>query len=177
MQYLKLAFFGEVGSGKTRIVNTLSEIDTIDTDVASSVDIGKEYTTVGIDYGRINLDSETALGLYGVPGQKRYSFLWETVSNSLWCMALLFKYGETVNEENVNDLLDFFYPANNDVPCVIGISHSEDCTDDEFREFIKAIQAILDDKNIKAPVLKVNPTSQESSMEFLQVINTLSLFS
>ena len=176
MQYLKLAFFGEIGSGKTQIVNTLSEIDTIDTDVASTVNIGKEYTTVGIDYGRINLDTETALGLYGVPGQKRYSFLWETVSNSLWCIALLFKYGAEVNKENVTELLDFFYPEKSEIPCIIGISHSETCGDEDFREFVKEIQTIIDEKNIKAPIIKVNPTSQESSMEFLQMINTLTLF-
>ena len=75
MDYHKLVIFGEVGSGKTQLINTLSEITTFETEEKSSRDIGKEMTTVGIDYGRIQLDETSALGLYGVPGQERYQFL------------------------------------------------------------------------------------------------------
>jgi len=175
MNYLKLAFFGEVGSGKTRIIHTLSEIETLNTDVKSTIDLGKEFTTVGIDYGRISLDSETALGLYGVPGQSRYSFLWETVSTSLWSVVLLFKYGQTVNKDSVKELLDFFYPAKADVPCVIGISHSEHCSDEDFRKYIIPISEILQDHDVKAPIIKINPTNRESSLGLLQIINTMNM--
>ena len=88
MEYNKLAIVGEVGSGKTKIINTLSEISPVKTEAESSIDIGKKYTTVGIDYGRITLSEDTALGLYGVPGQERYSFLWEFVNTNLWGLLI-----------------------------------------------------------------------------------------
>jgi len=138
MNYLKLAFFGEVGSGKTRIIHTLSEIETLNTDVKSS-------------------------------------FLWETVSTSLWSVVLLFKYGQTVNKDSVKELLDFFYPAKADVPCVIGISHSEHCSDEDFRKYIIPISEILQDHDVKAPIIKINPTNRESSLGLLQIINTINM--
>ena len=67
-----MAVVGDVGAGKTQLIRSLSEIDPLSTEAQSSIDIGKEFTTVGIDYGRINLDEDTALGLYGVPGQQRF---------------------------------------------------------------------------------------------------------
>ncbi len=63
MDYRKLAIIGEVGAGKTQFVRTLSEISTIKTEAVSTMDIGKDLTTVGIDYGRIMIDQQTALGL------------------------------------------------------------------------------------------------------------------
>ena len=79
MNYRKLAIVGEVGAGKTKMIATLSEINPIETEAESSVDIGKKYTTVGIDYGRISLSEDTALGLYGLPSttlmwQNTYDF-------------------------------------------------------------------------------------------------------
>ena len=85
MDYQKLAIIGEVGAGKTQLVKTLSEISPLETEAKSSIDIGKEYTTVGIDYGRITLADDMALGIYGVPGQERYSFLWEF---ELYCLTV-----------------------------------------------------------------------------------------
>ena len=63
--YNKLAIVGEVGAGKTQLINTISEISPFATEARSSVDIGKEFTTVGIDYGRLSLDADIALGLFG----------------------------------------------------------------------------------------------------------------
>ena len=74
MNYQKLAIIGEVGAGKTQMVKTLSEISPFETEVKSSIDIGKEYTTVGIDYGRITLSDDMALGIYGVQVKSVFLF-------------------------------------------------------------------------------------------------------
>ena len=68
----KVAFIGSVGSGKTTIVENLSNTEALNTDVKSTESIGKELTTVGIDYGHIVLGDDIPLGLYGVPGQRKF---------------------------------------------------------------------------------------------------------
>ena len=105
MDYRKLAIVGEVGAGKTKLVKTLSEIAPLTTEAESSIDIGKKHTTVGIDYGRISLSEDMALGLYGVPGQERYSFLWKLVNTNLWGLLLLIKSGETPDFENLDNII------------------------------------------------------------------------
>ncbi len=70
--YNKLAIVGEVGAGKTQLINTISEISPFATEARSSVDIGKEFTTVGIDSGRLSLDADIALGLFGLPEKNAF---------------------------------------------------------------------------------------------------------
>jgi len=173
MEYQKLAIAGEVGSGKTKLIATLSEISPLQTEAKSSIDIGKEYTTVGIDYGRISLGSETALGLYGVPGQERYSFLWEMVNTSLWGLLILIKCGETPDYDNLGKLLTFFAPNEQATKCMVGITHCDGMDDGTVSALSLEIQAMLKHYNIMAPVLNIDPRKRDSALSVLQVFNAM----
>lgn len=173
MDYQKLAIIGEVGAGKTQMVKTLSEINPIETEAKSSIDIGKEYTTVGIDYGRITLAEDMALGIYGVPGQERYSFLWEFVNQSLWGLLILIKYGETPDYNNLDKLLSFFAPEKNDTTCIIGVTHSENADEAAISALGHEVRAVLMHHNVVAPIINADPRSRESAIGLLQLFNTL----
>ena len=173
MNYQKLAIIGEVGAGKTQMVKTLSEISPFETEVKSSIDIGKEYTTVGIDYGRITLSDDMALGIYGVPGQERFSFLWEFVNQSLWGLLILIRYGETPDYANLNKLLHFFAPEKNQTTCIIGITHCEDADKDRLSAQGQEIRVMLMQHNVVAPVIHADPRSRDSAISLLSLFNTL----
>ena len=175
--YKKLAIVGEVGAGKTELIKVISEISPFGTEAKSSVDIGKEYTTVGIDYGRLTLDDQVALGLYGLPGQKRFSMLWEMVRNGLWGLLILVKFGEEINIEALNTLLDFYKPAENSLPVVVGISHSENATSEDLDSLAEAIESILFEHNVFAPVTPVDPRQIESSLILLELFCSINQFS
>ena len=176
MSILKLAVIGEMGAGKTVLISTLSEIETFKTEALSTVDIGKEYTTVGIDYGRIQLDDETALGLFGVPGQDRYSFLWEFVKESLWGLVVLVKFGEVPDIENFDKLLKFFEPKKNNAACLVGITHCENATENELSDLSEQLQTILQVHDCSSPVLAVDPRDRDSAIVILQTLNSINRF-
>ena len=173
MDYRKLAIVGEVGSGKTRIIGTLSEISPLETEAESSVDIGKTHTTVGIDYGRISLSDDIALGLYGVPGQERFSFLWEFVNTNLWGLLILFKSGETPDYENLDKLLNFFSPKENQTTCVVGITHCDNSDESELAALGQEVRAVLAHHQIVAPVLNIDPRNRDSAISVLHVFNAI----
>ncbi len=77
-QEYKLLFAGGMGAGKTTAITAISEIPPVSTDVANSdkKSFDKALTTVTLDYGRITLPSGDRLRLYGIPGQKRFRFMW-----------------------------------------------------------------------------------------------------
>jgi len=173
MDYRKLAIAGEVGSGKTKLVKTLSEINPIRTEAESSIDIGKTHTTVGIDYGRILLSPDTALGLYGVPGQERYSFLWELVNTSLWGLLVLVKFGTAPDYDNIAKLLKFFKPSENNTSFVIGITHCESASENELSALNQELQELLIHHKLVAPILNIDPRDTNSAMTVLQVFNAI----
>ncbi len=166
----KVAFIGSVGSGKTTIIKNLSSDEALDTDVESSVDIGKHLTTVGIDYGHLKVDDTTSLGLYGVPGQRKFSFVWDFVKEGLWAAVILVKNKDTESIAELDYLIDFF-DISQDIPCVIGVTH----VDQGAGGFtVKKIKETLKKKNLNLPVYTIDArlnTSAELIMRTLIAID------
>lgn len=172
-EYRKMAFVGDVGSGKTTIIRTLSEIEVVDTDRRTSIDIGKEFTTVGIDYGRINLTDKMALGLYGVPGQKRYALLWEHVNQSLWGLAILVKYTLEPNLDVLAEALDFFDPARRGTPFIVGLTHADTADKEDLESVLDVFKAYLLERDLPGVVLAVDCKDHKSAMAIPYFINSV----
>lgn len=162
----KVAFIGSVGSGKTTIINQLSSIDTVNTDVESSIDIGKQFTTVGIDYGHINLGDDMSIGLYGVPGQKRFNFVWDFVNDGLWAVVILIKNGDQDSLSDMAYLMKYF-KVDQSSTCVIGITHAEGKEDDPFTQKVRDLSAQMD---VDLPIYHVDARDKSSAM---LIMNTL----
>lgn len=168
-----MAIVGEVGSGKTQLVNTLSEITPFSTEVESTINIGKKLTTVGIDYGRISIGNGSALGLFGLPGQARFDFLWRMTCQSLWGVVILVRHAQELDCSHLNETLRFFEENNPGVSFVVGLTHCEAADDSELNTSIATIQAILDDQNLQAPIIPFDPRDATSALLPLTVFNSL----
>lgn len=163
--YRKLVVIGDVGAGKSTMIRTLSEIETVDTDVASSKNIGKPLTTVGIDYGRITLGEDDAIGLYGVPGQKRYSFIWDMVKEDIWGCVLLVKAERIHAIDKLAELISIFITDAEYTPLVIGITH----TDVQPVNHAK-INKMLQQQGVNAPVFSVDTRNKQNSLLLLHTV-------
>ncbi|WP_291417514.1 ATP/GTP-binding protein [Actinophytocola sp.] len=96
---LKIVVVGGFGVGKTTMVRSVSEIRPLSTeetmtqagvgvDRTSDV-VDKTTTTVAFDFGRISLDEQMVLYLFGAPGQERFWFLWDRLfSGTLGAVVL-----------------------------------------------------------------------------------------
>ncbi|NPA07252.1 MAG: ATP/GTP-binding protein [Chloroflexi bacterium] len=86
MQAVKIVVTGPFGAGKTQFIKTVSEIDVVATErriSAADERALKESTTVAMDFGRITIDDDLVLYLFGTPGQKRFDFMWEILSEGM----------------------------------------------------------------------------------------------
>ena len=86
MQNVKMVVTGPFSSGKTEFIHTVSEIDVVSTEKKiSGADEKaiKDTTTVAMDFGRITVDENLVLYLFGTPGQKRFDFMWEILSEGM----------------------------------------------------------------------------------------------
>ncbi len=84
MSSFKIVVTGPFNSGKTQFIKTISDIPVVSTEKKiTTEDRGiKAETTVAMDYGRLILDGDT-LFLYGTPGQARFDFMWEILSDEM----------------------------------------------------------------------------------------------
>jgi signal recognition particle receptor subunit beta len=97
---LKIVIVGGFGVGKTTMVRSVSEIRPLSTeetmtqagqDVDRTSEVAdKTTTTVAFDFGRISLDEQMVLYLFGAPGQERFWFLWDRLfSGTLGAVVLV----------------------------------------------------------------------------------------
>ena len=85
MQTVKMVVTGPFNAGKTEFIQTVSEIDVVSTErkISTEAEKIKAATTVAMDFGRITVDDELVLYLFGTPGQKRFDFMWEILSEGM----------------------------------------------------------------------------------------------
>lgn len=84
-QTVKIVVTGPFNSGKTQLIRSVSEIDVVSTEkkITNEAEKVKESTTVAMDFGRITVDEDLVLFLFGTPGQKRFDFMWEILSEGM----------------------------------------------------------------------------------------------
>ena len=86
MQAVKMVVTGPFSSGKTEFISSVSEIDVVSTEkkLTSNTEAAlKDATTVAMDFGRITVDDDLVLYLFGTPGQRRFDFMWEILSEGM----------------------------------------------------------------------------------------------
>ena len=123
---VKIVVTGPFGAGKTSLISTISEIDVLSTeqDVSDGAVGTKSSTTVAMDFGRLTIDAELALYLFGTPGQKRFDFMWEILAEGMLGFVVLVDAARPAAGAEAAEILQFFRETAS-VPYVVAVNKWE----------------------------------------------------
>ncbi|MCW2598538.1 MAG: small GTP-binding protein [Frankiales bacterium] len=155
---VKIVVTGPFSAGKTTLIRTISEITVLSTekDITDDTKSRKAETTVAMDFGRITIDRDLVLYLFGTPGQDRFDFMWEILGEGMLGYILLVDNSRQDSlDEAVGILAAFRKMAR--VPFVVALNRSSGIAPDDERH-VREVLA-LDDE---VAVVPCDATDRES---------------
>ncbi len=167
-QQYKLIFTGPVGAGKTTAIAALSDSAVVSTDTKATdmTKERKETTTVAMDYGTLRLEDGTQIHLYGTPGQERFDFMWDILTEGGFGLMLLI---DNTRQQPLQDL-EFYVKAFREfieaTQLVVGVTRM----DQSRAVSLDAYNAKLNELNIKAPVFEVDARQRQDVVVMLEAL-------
>jgi len=124
-QAVKVVVTGPFAAGKTTLIRTISEITVLSTErgVTDSTRKRKAETTVAMDFGRITIDRNLVLYLFGTPGQDRFDFMWEILGEGMIGYLLLVDASREDSVQEATGILDAFRTMAR-VPYVVALNRA-----------------------------------------------------
>src|SRR5688500_4869952 len=155
---VKIVVTGPFSAGKTTLIRTISEITVLSTekDITDHTKSRKAETTVAMDFGRITIDRDLVLYLFGTPGQDRFDFMWEILGEGMLGYILLIDSSRPDSlEEAVGILAAFRKMAR--VPFVVALNRAAGM-DPSDEDRVRAVLELDED----TPVVPCDATDRES---------------
>jgi len=155
---VKIVVTGPFAAGKTTLIRTISEITVLSTEKGITDDTRsrKTDTTVAMDFGRITIDRDLVLYLFGTPGQDRFDFMWEILGEGMLGYVLLVDANRPESLDEAVGILSAFRKMAH-VPFVVGLNRAAGIDEDDERR----VRDVLDlDPHV--PVIPCDATDRES---------------
>lgn len=126
MQIVKVVVTGPFAAGKSQFIRVVSEIPPVMTDrnISRFAERIKEQTTVAMDFGRIAVDRDLVLYLFGTPGQRRFDFMWRVLAEGMLGFVVLVDSTQPATFREARQILETFrtYAP---VPCVVAANKQD----------------------------------------------------
>lgn len=152
-----ILFAGPMGAGKTTAIRTLSEIEVVSTEAANTdrATADKPMTTVALDYGEISVSDEEKVRLYGIPGQRRFQFMWRILRERAAGMLLLVHDDAPDPTALMLEFLDEFSDLRDRGGAVVGVTRTDVGAGPGLAAYTSALERERPD--LVVPVMAVDP--------------------
>lgn len=166
MSVHKIVFAGPVGAGKTTSIAAISDIEPFTTEELATDEVRhlKDKTTVAMDYGLMELENGERIHLYGVPGQTRFDFMWEIISEGGIGLILLLNNENDKSLEEMDFYLDSFKDFIERTALAVGITRMQTGKGPDLDDYAE----VLARRGLKVPVFEVDGRKPEEVIALVQ---------
>ncbi len=150
----KIIFAGPVGAGKTTAIKSLSDIPVLTTD-EEATDMTKNrkpQTTVAMDYGLLKLDDGERVHLYGTPGQERFDFMWDILTEGGLGLVLMLDNTRTNPFQDMSFYVNAFREFIENTQLVIGVTRMDEQRTPGLERYVSHAQSL----GFNVPVFEVD---------------------
>ncbi len=150
----KIIFTGPVGAGKSTAIASISDIPPVTTDEKASdmTQNRKPATTVAMDYGIMKLDGGERIHLYGTPGQERFDFMWDILTEGGIGLILLVNNSRPDPFRDMHFFLGAFKPFIDKTTVAIGVTQTDISKQPSIDDYHRELATI----NRNLPVFEVD---------------------
>ena len=170
MSSYKLIFTGPSGAGKTTAISVLSDTTVVKTEAKTTKrdpnHKNKQTITVGLDYGIINLKNKDKIYLYGTPGQERFDFMWDILTEGGLGLVLLIDNARTDPLEDMRFFLKAFADFIQKTKLVIGVTRMDISPSPTISDYHQALRSY----NLNPPIFDVDARRKKEVSLLLQAL-------
>ncbi|MES9830682.1 MAG: ATP/GTP-binding protein [Candidatus Thiodiazotropha sp. DIVDIV] len=168
MSDFKIIFSGPVGAGKTTAIKTISDIAPISTDELATdmTRLKKNGTTVAMDYGLIKLQGNEQIHLYGTPGQERFDFMWEILTQGGIGLVLLISNQRPDPFQDLHFFLNAFKDFIAQGKVVVGVTQMDLANTPMIEDY----HLQLESSGVKIPVFDVDAREKKDISILLEAL-------
>lgn len=167
MKQIKIVFTGAPGAGKTTAIAALSDAPPVLTEVRNTdARLGKEHTTVGLDFGQVDLGDGQAVRLFGTPGQLRFEFMWRIIATDALGLVILVDNSKPDPMADFEIYLDAYKELLPTMNCAVGIGRTAQHprpTPDQYADALAA-------RDLVFPVLEVDVRRRDDVLMLVETV-------
>ncbi|MGB0468591.1 MAG: GTP-binding protein [Pontibacterium sp.] len=148
MENKKIIFVGPVGAGKTSAIKAVSDSKCISTEakISEGGSSHKDTTTVAIDYGTLITATNEKAHLYGAPGQARFDFMWDMLSEEL---------------------------AHDATGVVVMLDNARDCPRSDLQYYLNAFEDLISGKQLVVGVTRSDVQANPAKADYEQWLSDM----
>ncbi|PFH10038.1 hypothetical protein BCF11_2443 [Collimonas sp. PA-H2] len=170
MCILRIVLLGPMGIGKTTAIRSLCGDLMVDCDVPNMdpSSVAKANTTVGADFGVVDLDGGEQLHIYGSPGQDRFDFMRGWLLSMAIGVIVMVDANEANAVRTVKQYLQTVFSVSEDMPCMLLLARP--ISAEASNRFASQLTATL---GIAVPMIAVDVRERSQMLDALDIFSSL----
>lgn len=164
----KIIFTGPVGAGKTTSIAAISDVEPFVTEQIATDETKerKEHTTVAMDYGMLKLDNNERIHLYGTPGQERFNFMWDILTDSGIGLILLVDNKRPNPLDDLSFFLQSFKDFIKETAVVVGVTRMDIASNPTLEDYRRVMREL----NMNVPIFEVDARERKDVVYLVQTL-------